>query len=125
MNKTTPEQAKDTAILCGLFFEFAFLITGNSFLIWPSTLILIVALLNPLIFRPIAKVWFGLSRFIGSVMTVLILSAIFLLIVTPIGMIRRMIGCDPMQIRPKNSCRSSAFTVRNYKYVPHDLERPF
>jgi len=125
MNKVTSDQEKDTAILGGLLLLVAFLATGNRRLLWLSVSFLLVALLKPVIFKPIAWVWFGFSHLLGEVMTTLVLSVVFFLVVTPIGVVRRLTGYDPMRIRPENAQRISAFTVRNHKFVSDDLERPF
>lgn len=125
MNKVTADQVKDTAILAGLLFLVAFLASGNRPLLWLSGLILLVALLKPVIFKPLAWVWFGFSQLLNRLMTPLVLSGVFFLVVTPIGLLRRLTGYDPMQIRPENHQRASAFSERNHKFVPQDLERPF
>ncbi len=125
MKKITLDQIKDTAILGGLLFLVAFLATGYRGLLWSAGLILLAAMIKPTIFKPIALMWFGLAFHLSRMMTPLILSVIFFLVVTPIGLFRRLIGYDPMQIKPETHSRVSAFIERNHKFVPHDLEKPF
>ncbi|NTV13183.1 MAG: hypothetical protein HGA96_04530 [Desulfobulbaceae bacterium] len=58
-------------------------------------------------------------------MTPLLFAAIFFLLITPIGLIRRLMGYDPMQVKPANKSRVSAFSERNHEFTPLDLEKPF
>lgn len=125
MNQATIAQSKDTAILSSLLLLIVFLKWDIRELLPVSGLILLATLLKPAIFTPIASVWFAFSHFFGRIMSVLILTAIFFLIVTPMGLIRRLLGCDPMQLAPENRNRSSAFSARNHLFVPHDLEKPY
>jgi hypothetical protein len=45
------------------------------------------------------RLWMGLAAGMSFVMTRVILTAVFFLLVTPIGLLRRMFGGDPLQRR--------------------------
>lgn len=45
------------------------------------------------------RLWMGLAEVLSFVMTRVILAVVFFLLVTPIGLIRRMVGGDPLNRR--------------------------
>ena len=62
---------------------------------------------------------------LGAIVSKIVLGVIFFLVVTPIGVIRRWIGADALQLRTFKSGRSSVMTVRNHTYTAADLEHPY
>jgi hypothetical protein len=56
-------------------------------------------LLVPQIARPFYLVWMGLGCCIGIVVSNAVLAAIYLLIVTPIGLALRLAGRDPLRLK--------------------------
>lgn len=125
MDKATLEQSKDTASLACLLLLLISWKWSIRELLPVAGLLLLANLLKPALFTPIASVWFAFSRLLGRVMTLVILTTIFFLVVTPMGLARRLLGCDPLQLAPRNRSRPSAFTERNHLFVSHDLEKPF
>ena len=85
----------------------------------------LLAMTIPRAFAPLAVVWFGLSNVIGAVMSKVLLTAIFFLLVTPIGLVRRLFGKDPLQLRAFKSGTGSVMLRRSHTFSAGDLERPF
>ncbi len=79
---------------------------GTAALMVPAALLATGALLVVHgFFRPSALripylVWMGLALVLGWVMTRLILTAVYFLVVTPVGLVLRVSGRDPMHRRP-------------------------
>ncbi|MEW5981782.1 MAG: SxtJ family membrane protein [Acidobacteriota bacterium] len=92
---------------------------------WTAAGVLVADMIWPPIFKPFAVVWFGLADAIGSVTSRIVLSVVFFGLVTPVGLIRRWMGKDPMQLRRFGRDRESVFTVRGHRYTGADLERPY
>ena len=59
----------------------------------------VAALAWPRLLGPIEKVWMGLARVLSVVMTYVILTLTFVLLITPLGLIMRMVGKDPLRLR--------------------------
>lgn len=59
-----------------------------------SAFLIIAGLLVPAILRPLQKAWMGIAVTIGWFMTRVILSLLFFLVFTPIGLIGRLFGQD-------------------------------
>ncbi|MEJ2673257.1 MAG: hypothetical protein P8168_13865 [Deltaproteobacteria bacterium] len=122
---STPEQAKDTGmamvLIClllgywGKFPQFLPL----------SVALLLITMIWPNAFRPLAALWFGLSQVISSVVSRVILTVLFFLIVTPIGLIRRVMGADALQLKKWKQGQDSVFIVREGVIQGKDLENPY
>jgi threonine/homoserine/homoserine lactone efflux protein len=79
----------------------------------------------PQVFKPAAVVWLGLSHLIGMVMSKVVMSIVFFGVVTPIGVVRRMMRKDTLQLRAFRRGRASVMVDRNHTYTPMDLEHPY
>jgi hypothetical protein len=121
----TPEQAKDT----GMAMVLLCLLLGY----WgklPQFLPLSIALLLltmawPAAFKPLAWLWFGLSHLLGNVVSRIILTLIFFLLVTPIGLIRRWLRADSLQLKKWKKGRDSVFVERQGVITGKDLVDPY
>ena len=60
-------------------------------------LLLLLALLLPRSLRPAYRVWMALGHVLGWVNTKIIFSVIYYLLFTPVGLVMRLLGKDPMQ----------------------------
>ena len=63
----------------------------------------LVCLVAPVIARPLYYVWYALAACIGIVMANFIFVLLFFGIFTPIGLIMRLIGRDPLNLKWKKS----------------------
>ncbi len=61
--------------------------------------LVVLGLAAPRVLAPLYRVWMLLAVVMGFVMTRVLLTAVFFLLVTPIGLVRRALGHDPMQRR--------------------------
>jgi len=122
---STPEQAKDT----GMAMVLICLLLGY----WgkfPKFLPVAIALLIltmawPKAFKPLAVLWFGLSHLLSSVVSRVILTLVFFLIVTPIGVIRRLGGADALQLKKWKQGKGSVFVVRKGTVKGKDMANPY
>jgi len=60
---------------------------------------LALAMLAPYILTPFSHLWHTLGHVLGVINTHLLLAAVFFLLITPIGLIARMSGHDPLKLR--------------------------
>ena len=87
---------------------------------------LIVTMTCPIILKPFAFVWFNLSHHMGTVISKALLTAIFLGLVIPIGIVLKLIGKDSMLTRKwKDGSGASVMIERNHIYTSKDLKNPF
>jgi len=123
--KATPEQAKDTGmamvlicLLLGYWGKFPKFLPV-------SLVLLLITMAWPNAFKPLAGLWFGLSHLLSRVVSRIILTILFFLVVTPIGLIRRLMGADALQLKKWKQGQDSVFVVREGAVQGKDLINPY
>ena len=64
-----------------------------------SSIFLILGVLNSKILTPLNKLWFKLGIFLGKIVSPLVMGVIFFFVVTPTGLIMRILGKDPLNLK--------------------------
>ncbi len=72
-----------------------------------------------------AAAWWGLTGLVGRLVSGLLMTLVWLLIVTPMGLLRRLLGKGPASLRPPARDVSPALEVRDHPFGPADFERPW
>ena len=90
-----------------------------------AILLVLITILFPVIFTPFTCLWYGFSRLLGKIMSSFLLGLIFVLVVTPVGFIRRLFGKDDLSLRKFGKSRKSVFVDRDYEYGKEDLINMF
>jgi hypothetical protein len=93
---------------------------GRGHYFWfliPSGLFLLLGVAVPNLLRPVYKTWMAMAGAMGWYMTRLILIALFYLVVTPIGLLMRLLGKDFLELKLD---RSSAVSY----WIPREGPRP-
>ncbi len=121
----TKDQAKDTGMAFVLICLIISYFWKYDIALLIAIVILFIDIIWPGFFRPFAKVWFGLSHILGTIMSKIILSIIFFLLVTPVGLIRRLMGADSLQMKQWKRNHSSVFKVREHRFLPEDIRNPY
>ena len=123
--KISKDQAKDTGMAMVLIcFLLGYFSQKQDFFTLGIALLLI-DMIYPNLYRPVATIWFGLSHILGTITSKLLLAIIFFVIVTPVGLIRRIIGADSMQLKKWKKDDSSVFGIREHIFQPEDIEKPY
>ena len=125
LSNSTLKQSRDTGLTLVLIFLLLVYFCKLSQLIPVSIILLLLTMICPNIFRPMAWFWFWLSHFTGTIVSNIILSIIFLILVTPIGFLRRFIGADALQLKRWKKSKDSVFVKRNHKILEDELTRPY
>tara|TARA_Y200000002_G_C22196518_1_gene461531 strand:- start:147 stop:524 length:378 start_codon:yes stop_codon:yes gene_type:complete len=69
-----------------------------------ASIFLILGLINAKLLTPLNKIWFKFGLLLGKVISPLIMSLIFFFVVTPIGLLMRLLGKDLLNLKlNKNS----------------------
>ena len=123
--KCTKEQIKDTGLAVTLICLIIFFFTGNRKLVVIATIFHVITMTWPKFFSPLAPLWFGLSHVLGNIVSKILLTLVFLVVVSPVGIIRRILGIDSMGLRKWKSGSNSVFVDRGYTYKAPDLEIPY
>ena len=82
------------------------LINGDELRLWSlviSIIFLLLGLINSKILNPLNKLWFKLGIFLGKIISPLIMGIIFFLVVTPIGLLMRLLNKDLLNLKFNNN----------------------
>ena len=90
-----------------VFFLIALwpIIKSNDIRIWSlilSVIFLILGLMNSSILTPLNKIWFRFGIFLGNFIAPVVMGIIFFFVVTPIGLIMRLLGRDLIKLKKNN-----------------------
>ena len=64
-----------------------------------SLFFLVLGLLNSKILTPLNKLWFKFGLFLGKIISPIIMGIIFFVVVTPIGLVMRLLGKDVLNLK--------------------------
>ena len=109
--------------LFGLFFPW---MLERDWPVWPWAIaapLWALALIQPSWLRGIYRAWMRFGQLASRVMTPLILGIVFFVMISPMAIVRRLMGKDPMQ-RALDPSQDS-YRVQSQKSPKEKLERPF
>ena len=82
------------------------LIYSEEIRVWSaiiSLIFLVLGLLNSKILNPLNKLWFKFGILLGKIISPIIMGIIFFLVVTPIGLLMRLLGKDLINLKYNNN----------------------
>ena len=129
--KSTDKDLKKFGITVGLVVGLIGIVllfrgkAGYIYFVISALLLVIPAFIFPKILLPIQKIWMTLAVVLGWVMTRVILSILFYLIVTPIGIISRVFGKQFLDIKSDRSQPSYWHPRERSKIEPKKYENQF
>lgn len=56
----------------------------------------------PIVLRPLNKAWYKLGLLMGRVVSPIVLGILFFILITPIAIVMRLAGRDPLKLRKQN-----------------------
>ncbi|HEY9259168.1 SxtJ family membrane protein [Chitinophaga sp.] len=94
---------------------------------WVSVALMLLAItiIVPRLFYPMAWVWFGFSKILGEINIRVMLTLVFVLVVLPVGLWRKLRGRDSLQLRRFKKDDASVMVVRDHLYMKEDLQHTF
>ncbi len=125
MKKISIRPCLETALVVIFILAITAVWSKKGFWVYPIIAVSLLAMTLPKAFRPFAFCWFSLAKILGAISSKIILTVVFLLIVFPIGALRRVIGKDDMRILDKNMTIETGFIDRGHMYDRSDFEKPF
>ena len=119
--KKVPAKISSNRSFGFLFFVVFFVISlwplksQGDLRIWTlvlSLLFLILGALNSKLLTPFNKLWFKFGILLGSIVSPIVMGAVFFIVVTPVGLIMRFLGKDLLRIN-KNKTMSTYWINRD------------
>ena len=84
-----------------LWYHDAKPVTIQAFLVLAAAF-LAFTLFMPIALRPLNKAWYKLGLLMGRVVSPIVLGILFFILITPIAMVMRLAGRDPLKLRKQN-----------------------
>ena len=96
----------------GIVFSIVFLIIAlwpllsqNEIRIWSliiSVIFLSLGIINSKLLLPLNKIWFKFGIFLGNFIAPIVMGIIYFMVVTPTGLIMKMLGKDLLNLKKNN-----------------------
>ena len=113
-------------LIIGLFGLLLPWVFGRHHALWPwiiGVILVIPALILPAVLAPVHKYWMRFSHVLGWINTRIILSLVYFLMITPLGLLMRLFASDPMKREfDKNA---TSYRVASTAAPRDNLKRPF
>ena len=100
----------------GIVFFFVFvivslwpLINENSLRVWSifvSIIFLILGLMNSKLLTPLNILWFKFGKLLGFIIAPIVMGIVFFIVITPTGLIMKIIGKDLLNNKYNNKIKS-------------------
>jgi len=121
----TKKKATDTGMAFVLILLLIGFFTKNNFYYKLSIPFLIVNMTYPNFYYYPAVIWLGLTELLGALVSKVILSIIYIIIVLPVSIFRKMIGKDTLQLKEFKKNRISVLKNRNHLFSDKDIKNPY
>lgn len=108
--------------LFGLFFPW---VLERTWPIWPWLFFGVFAVWGitfPMTLRPVYRAWMHFGILMSRITTPLLMGLVFFLAITPLGVVRRLFGRDPLNREFHNA---DSYRVPSKKAPIENLKRPF
>ena len=123
--KITKDQSRDTGMAMVLLLLIVGLSLSKRGYFYLAIVLQVVDMTAPMVFKPIAYLWLGLSELLGAVMSKVVMTIVYFGVVTPVAFVRRLAGKDSLQLNVFKAGQGSAMLERNHLFTAKDLERPY
>lgn len=119
----TEKWIRDTglvAIVIALYVAYH----GSSRALGIAILLTLITLLVPSLLRPLAYVWLKLTEVLAIIMPRVLFGLVFFVVVTPIGLIRRLLTGDARG-KEHDTAKKTAFVAMKGLVTKEDLAHPY
>jgi len=123
--ETTTDQARDTGQAMVLICLIMVLFFKQPVFAGIALIVLLINMVRPQVYKPLAKWWFALSNLLSRIIPRILLGILFYVMVTPVGLFRRLLGKDPLQLKKWKKGRESVLRERNHTLSAKDIINPF
>ena len=104
------------------------LLSGHAVRSWAlvaAAAFLLVTLAIPDLLAPLNRAWTALGNLLHRIVSPLALGIVFFLVVTPTGLLMRLLGKDPLRLRLDKAANTYWITREPPGPTPESLKHPF
>lgn len=121
----TKQQCAETAVVLAAVLIFIGYNLDDWRYVLSAGIILVLSLVIPIVFYPLAKLWFALGVLLSMVSTKILLTVLFFLILTPMALFRKWIGKDSLMLKRYKKETDSVLITRDHTFSAEDLKHPY
>lgn len=118
-------QVKDAGTAAVLILLVVGYFTENTLFFHLSIPVLVIKMAIPVVFYPFAFLWWGLASVMGYLMSRLLLSLVFFVVICPVAFIRKLTSKDPMILKFPGKETGTVYMEINKTIDKEDLTQPF
>lgn len=119
------DQTKDTGMAVVLVLLIVSVFMQNPDYTKVAIVALILTMTVPRVYKYLAVIWFGISQLLGIFVSRLLLTLVFFLVVTPVGLIRTLLGYDTLRLKEFKKAKKSVMQIRNITFNGNDISKPY
>jgi hypothetical protein len=119
------KQASDTGMAVILILLIVGFWTKNMLYFKLAVPVTVLNMTVPMLYYPLAIVWLGFSNLLGSIVSKILLTVVFFIVVFPMGVFRKLLGKDPLQLNGFRKAKNSVMKDREHTFSSKDIERPY
>jgi hypothetical protein len=117
----TKKQSVEFGLVTILVTTFLAIYLKQNYFVIAAFFLTLITIIVPIIFYPFAVAWFWLSKILSAVGSRVMLSIVFFIVVTPVGLFRRLLNRDSLKIKQFKKNTKSVMTDRDHLYTPEDF----
>jgi hypothetical protein len=121
----TRDQCKDTGMAILLILLLMTYYFKSKYFLLSAIGVLIINMTFPQVYRFVAVIWFGMARLLGTIMSKVLLTIVYLTVVTPVGLYRKIFCADSLKLRAFKKGSESVFEDRKHTFTGKDMLKPY
>lgn len=99
---------------------------NTGFVLWGiGSSALLGAWVEPNVFKPVYKYWMKMALALGFISSHVILALVYYLVLTPMGLLMRLLGKNPLVLRPDKGLKTYWMTKEAGNYDKQRCEKMF
>lgn len=119
MIENKKEKSLETLLVLVGALIVIFWVSSKKIYLLVALLLIFIGIISPFLSAKISGAWLKLAELIGSVMSKIILSLVFFIILVPIALLYRLTKKNPLFLKRQEG---SYYIIRNKQYSPKDIE---
>jgi Saxitoxin biosynthesis operon protein SxtJ len=119
------KEASDTGMAMTLICLLLGYFTKNVIYYKIAIPVLVMNMAFPMFYYPFAVIWLGLTNLLGMVVSKVLLSVVYILFLMPMGMIRRAMGKDSLNLKGFKKGKESVMITRDIEFTANDIKNPY
>lgn len=121
----TPKEVSDSGLAAMLILALTAYFTNNVLFYRALIPGLLILMIYPRTYYIFALIWMALARILGSFIPKVLLSIVFIIIIFPVAMVRKIAGKDSLHLNEFKRSNASVFQTRSHRFEANELEKPF